>query len=550
MSPTEIYPASALADSPIPRSFFCDGAIQMTNETVLYTFNKKNGVSYEKRAEVLDLFSQMAETPVQTLLSASIAAMNQDMTPAWISRKPKRPDISYGPIPTRTDGHFDIIGIGGMFAYLNLLYYASRRKGRHCIVTNPNSIFTSAAWTLHPEEDMDQRLVPMFRTRQLMTNEVLRIFHRNRKPDHPRYRAFKIDYPGALQTLIRNPGEFLKLLKVNLQYIAGEFSRVENRFARINLERNRATIHALEQMGRIGENPDHHILNLTGRIVFELPDEKTLPIKKRLKAEYDLEGRRLSAQQVIERYGTRLGILEQLNNGRQNAVFYKGGYFWAGHRENALDAARDMGAEVYADAAATRIVIDAKSGKSAVTVRYGTREKTVTARAVLLAAGDYGRDIIPVDGVSTLFAIQTDNSKYRLFPTGIGEGGTVHIVPVASISVREKNVTQYLHLGKATNGAVVGRNSRMPKRVYPDRDLLLHLEHNLKEILPPDGQLIWLTFTACARPVVSGQGYRLDRYPRGAPICFEACGGCGLGGNTSIMPEVQKALERILTTER
>jgi len=39
----------------------------------------------------------------------------------------------------------------------------------------------------------------------------------------------------------------------------------------------------------IGENPGHHILKLTGRIVFKLPDEKTLSMKKRLKTEYGTE---------------------------------------------------------------------------------------------------------------------------------------------------------------------------------------------------------------------------------------------------------------------
>ena len=228
------------------------------------------------------------------------------------------------------------------------------------------------------------------------------------------------------------------------------------------------------------------------------------------------------------------------------AVFYKGGYFWAGYKKNALNAARSLGVDVYEDAAATRILIDRYAQKIAVTCRIGNREKRMITRTVLLAAGDYGRDIIPVDGVSTLFVVQTKRKAYRLLPTGIGEGGTIHMVPVSSIAVQQKNRTDYYHMGKATNGAAVGRNSKLPKRVHKDKDFISHIESNLKAILPEDGKLIWLAFTACGRPVVSAQGYRIDRFGPHRSICFEACGGCGLGGNTPIIPEVQTALRKIL----
>lgn len=521
-------------------------ASDVTNKTLLKAFNRKNGISDTEGEEILELFLQKGAKPVHDLLSKSIAAMNQDIFPEWMSRKPARPEITYGKIIDTADAAFDIIGIGGMFAYLNLLSFAFRHGGRHCIITNPNDIFTFAAWTLHPEEDMDQRLVPMFRTRWVAINELLRILRLSRKPDHLRYKAFTIDYSGSLRTLMNNPLEFVKLIKVNLFYILGEFSRAENRYAKINLERNRATVEALTAMGRIGEDPDYHILNLCGRIVFELPEEKTLPMKRYFKKTYGLEGRRLSEAEVVELYGERIGILEKVKSGRLHPVLYKGGHFWAGYKENALNAARSLGVEVFEEAAATRIIIDRYAEKCAVSFRAGKQEKTKIAKMVLLAAGDYGRDIIAVDGVSTMFAVQTESKTYRLFPTGIGEGGTIHIVPVSTIRVQKGNKTLYCHLGKATNGAVVGRNSKTPKRVYRDSDFISHLESSLQHILPGDGRLIWLTLTECGRPVVSGQGYRVDGFGPHRPICFEASGGCGLGGNTPIIPQVQTALKKRL----
>jgi len=521
-------------------------ASDMTNKTLLQAFNRKNGISDTESDEILELFLQKGAKPVQALLSQSIAAMNQDIFPEWMSRKPARPEIFYGKIADTADAAFDVIGIGGMFAYLNLLSYAFRHGGRHCIITNPNEIFTFAAWTLHPEEDMDQRLVPMFRTRWLAINELLRILRLSRSPEHLRYKAFKIDYAGGLRTLMNNPLEFVKLLKVNLLYILGEFTRAENRYAEINLERNRATLEALSAMGRIGEDPDYHILNLCGRIVFELPEEKALPMKRHFKKTYGLEGRRLSEPEVAELYGDRIGILEKVRNGRLHPVLYKGGHFWAGYKENALNAARSLGVEVFEEAAATRILIDPYAEKCAVSFRAGKREETKIAKMALLAAGGFGRDIIPVDGVSAMFAVQTERKTYRLFPTGIGEGGTIHMVPVNTLRVKKRNKTYFYHLGKATNGAAVGRNSKSPKRVHRDRDFITHLECSLKDILPDDGRLIWLTFTECGRPVVSGQGYRIDRFSPHQPICFEASGGCGLGGNTPIIPQVQTALKKRL----
>ena len=81
------------------------------------------------------------------------------------------------------------------------------------------------------------------------------------------------------------------------------------------------------------------------------------------------------------------------------------------------------------------------------------------------------------------------------------------------------------------------------KRVHPDKDFIAHLEIHLKKLLPPDSRLIWITFTECGRPVVAGQGYRIEPLRPGKPINFEASGGCGLGGNTPIIPEVQASLD-------
>jgi len=294
----------------------------------------------------------------------------------------------------------------------------------------------------------------------------------------------------------------------------------------------------------IGADPERHLLNLEGRVVFELPQEKALPLKKALKRAYDLEGRPLSINRLAQRYGADLPVLQDIRRNRLRAVLYSGGYFWAGHRTNALNKARAMGCTVFEAASAVRIRIDAGASKSRIEVRLGDQVKTLLANTVLLAAGDYGPDIIPVDGVSTLFAVETAHRDYRLLPTGMGEGGTIHIVPVETLSLPRNGEMHYYHLGKATNGAVIGRDPFRPKRVQRDRDFIRHLEVHLKKIIPSGSRLLWLTLTACGRPVVAGQGYRVAPLISGSNVGFEAAGGCGLGGNTPIIPQVQAALER------
>jgi glycine/D-amino acid oxidase-like deaminating enzyme len=296
-------------------------------------------------------------------------------------------------------------------------------------------------------------------------------------------------------------------------------------------------------------------LNMEGRIVFELPDEPTVYLKKKFKSLYGLEGRTLSPEAVEATYGDRLPVCEDLKSGRLKAVSYPGGYFLAGFKENALGAAREKGVTVYDDAFVAKITIDSNAAKHAVEIWVGGEKKTIIADIVLLAAGDYGHDIIPVDGISTLFVVRTENSAYRIRPTGMGQGGTIHIVPVWKLGSKEGEKTYLYHLGKATNGAIVGRDPRKPKSIYLDNAFYTHLETHLKRILPSDGKLIWLTFTECSRPVTARQGYvvgplkRSDSkqtlIPGNVPINFEAAGGCGLGGNTPIIPEVQAVLDRM-----
>jgi len=60
--------------------------------------------------------------------------------------------------------------------------------------------------------------------------------------------------------------------------------------------------------------------------------------------------------------------------------------------------------------------------------------------------------------------------------------------------------------------------------------------------------------TECGRPVSAYQGYsigpllhreeRSKRAQAGPHVELKATGGCGLGGNTAIIPEVQEILDR------
>ena len=468
--------------------------------------------------------------------------MNQDVRPSKAPLKPAPPDIVYEPIPRKADFNTGIAGIGGMAAYLNVIVHASRKGGLHCVVTHPNDIFTYAAWTLHPEEDMDQRLVPMFRTPSLMINEFKRLLRLAATPTARRFKAFKIDYAGALRMLVENPKEFYKLIRVNFRYILGEIFQEAEHHALTNIKRNRLTLKAFENLDRIGTRPHHDFLNMPGRVVFENTEEPTYYLKRQLKYQFGLEGEPIPESELWDIYGERLPVSEEIDRGMLKPTRYKGGYFWAGFKENALNTAKEMGALVFEEAKATKISIDKQAGKCTVYINHGNEEKAIVSDTVITALGSYGEDIISVDGISTLFVIRTESRNYNLFPTGMGEGGTIHIVPVESFKKEENGKILRYHLGKATNGAVVGRAPGDPKRIYKDQDFLLHIETNLKKILPADADLIWISATECGRPVVANQSYRVTTLSQ-EPLVIDVAGGCGLGGNTPVIPEVQEALE-------
>ena len=403
---------------------------------------------------------------------------------------------------------------------------------------------------------MDQRLIEMFQTRSLFMNEVKGFLGLLEPPPHIRYKSFRIDYRQMLELLKENPNEFIKNMKVALQYAALELTDCDKRFAKINLQRNRTTLAALEQMGLIGDDPDKDMVNLCGRVVFEVEKESRVAWKHRLKEQFGLLGKKLSTDKVKSVYGAELEVFEDMERGELSAVRYFGGHFNLGYRTSALHAARERGVQVYDDAVVTKIIVDVDRGRHAALVKLTDGEqKTLVASTLLMALGDYGKDVITVDGVSTLFAVITENEQYRLHPTGMGEGGTIHVVPVWSMPHREGGKTRYSHLGKATNGAIMGRNPLKPKLIDADRGFLAHLEVSLKKIIPPDATFIWLAATECGRPVSARQGYSvypllpnngrrdLAPYPQ-APLSFKASGGCGLGGNTAIIPEVQAVLDR------
>ena len=514
-----------------------------TNESIIGELNARNGVSEKERKSTIEWLLTATSTPIQNLILKSIASMNQDVRPSEAPLKPAPPEISYEPIPQKIDIHAGIAAIGGMAAYLNAMVHGAKKGDRYCVITHPNDIFTYAAWTLHPEEDMDQRLVPMFRTPSLVVNELKRFLRIAAQPKALRFKAFKIDYAGALHMLFENPKELLKLIRVNFRYILGELFQEAEHHALTNLKRNRFTLKAFKDLNRIGNRPHHDFLNMPGRVVFENTAEPSYYLKRRLKSQFGLEEKYIPEEELWKIYGARLPIAEDIANGVLKPALYKGGYFWAGFKENALNAAMEMGARVFENATATRISIDEQASKCAVRVMVGKEKKTVVADTVITAIGNYGENIISVDGVSILFVIRTESPKYNLFPTGMGEGGTIHIVPVGSLKKIENKKTLYYHLGKATNGAVVGRDPRYPKRISKDIDFLLHIETHLRRILPADADLIWITATECGRPVVAGQGYRVTTLAQ-QPLVIDIAGGCGLGGNTPIIPEVQQALEK------
>ncbi len=527
----------------------------MLNKDCVSQFNMANGVSESQRLAVLQLFQESGNPNVVALLGHYCASMNQDLNSDWLAQKPTSPEIVKEKLPAGVHETVYTMGIGGMFAYLNVLYQAHKNGGRHCIVTNPRDIFTFSGWTVHPEEDMDQRLIEMFQTKSLLVNELRRILGLSDRPQGLRYKAFRIDYRSLLALVKQSPRELMKNLKVALLYSLLELTDKEKRYAKINLKRNGATLRALQQMGLIGNDADRHVVNLCGRVVFEVEGEARVVWKSRLKEEFGLVGRRLTPSEVETKYGADIGIIGDIRAGKIGAVRYAGGHFVIGHRENALKSAKERNVLVYDNAIATRIIVDPAARKHAVNIKLADgEEKTVVADIVLVALGDYAKDVITVDGVSTLFAIITENSSYRLHPSGMGEGGTIHAVPVWSIQAFRDGKTYHYHLGKATNGAIMGRNPLRPKSVEPDRAFLLHLEASLKRIAPPGATFLWIAATECGRPVSAHQGYTISplldgeersRDPRShRALNFKATGGCGLGGNTAIISEVQEILDQ------
>jgi len=527
----------------------------MLNKDIVSQLNMANGVTESQRLVVLRLFQESGNPNLVALLDHYSASMNQDLNSDWLAQKPTLPEVIREKLPAVVDETVRIIGIGGMFAYLNVLYQAHKNGGRHCIVTNPRDIFTFSGWTVHPEEDMDQRLIEMFQTKSLIVNELKRIFGLSNPPQSLRYKAFRIDYKSLLALVAESPRELMKNLKVALQYSLLELTDTEKRYAKTNLKRNDATLSALQQMGLIGDDAGCHVANLCGRAVFEVEGEARIEWKKRLKEEFGLVGTRLTPSEVATTYGADIGIIDDIRGSTISAVRYPGGYFVTGHRENALKSAKERNLLVYDNAIATRIIVDPEAGKHAVEIRLADgRKKTLVADIVLAALGDYGRDVITVDGVSTLFAIITENSRYRLYPSGMGEGGTIHVVPIRSLQASKDSKTLYYHLGKATNGAIMGRNPLRPKSLGFDRAFLLHLEASLKRIAPRGATFLWIAATECGRPVSAHQGYTIgplldgeerSRDPRThRALNFKATGGCGLGGNTAIIPEVQEILDQ------
>ncbi len=533
-------------------------SVPQTSRDILARFNRENRVPEEKRRAVIELFINSGPTVLGETIERYLSAMDQDRNSDWHDQRPNRPAVTYGRLLEKPHMTFDTVGIGGMFATLNVLYHAFKHGGKHCIITHPHDIWTFSGWTLHPEEDMDQRLIAMYQTKGLIFNEIRKLVGLREDPKNIRFKSFKIDYHSAIKMLKANPREFAKLLRVNADYVICELTDSQNRWARRNLMRNAATIKALREMNRIGKNPDHDFLNMPGRVVFEVEKEPRVLAKERLREEYGLQGKALSVPDVMKIFGCRPEIIRDVEGGGIRAVFYPGGYFLVGFKQNAMKFARELGVATFEPAVAKAIRIDPVSKRHAVTIGTADgRDKTIIADTLLMALGDYGKQVITVDGISTLFAIRTENRGYKIHPTGMGEGGNIHIVPVWKAERKEKGTTYSYHLGKGTDGAIVGRNPKQRKSLRHDEAFFAHLEAHVKRIMPPDGQLIWLAATECGRPVSARQGYSIKTLQpeedvlsglpwsskTSLPLSFVASGGCGLGGNTAIIPEVQRRLD-------
>jgi hypothetical protein len=267
--------------------------------------------------------------------------------------------------------------------------------------------------------------------------------------------------------------------------------------------------------------------------------------KRRLKERYGMLGQELTAAEVAATYGGQIGMIDEMRQGRIRAVLHRGGCFLAGHRQNALRAMAEQGIAVHDQARVNTIIVDPGSGRHAVHLTTGAgQELTMIADRLLLSLGGYGAGVISVDGISTLFWVRTAHAHYRLHPTGMGEGGTIHVVPVWTFTASENGGKVFYHLGKATDGAIMGRDPGRPKSLAQDQGYLLHLQAHLRRIIPAGSTLVWLAATECGRPVCAEQHYAIRPLLAGAGSTpsFEATGGCGLGGNTAVIPEVQAEL--------
>jgi len=147
----------------------------MLNRDCVTQLNMVNSVSESERQAVLRIFQESGNPILVELFSHYLASMNQDIDAGWLAQALRPPEIMEGKLPDKVHEVVDIMGIGGMFAYLNVLYQAHKNKGRHAVVTNPRDIFTFSGWTVHPEEDMDQRLIEMFQTKSMVFNEMKHI---------------------------------------------------------------------------------------------------------------------------------------------------------------------------------------------------------------------------------------------------------------------------------------------------------------------------------------------------------------------------------------
>jgi hypothetical protein len=519
------------------------------NRKVLLAMNRKNGVAEPERRAVEARFRAAGGPSLERIFDQYAASMDGDVHPAWTVSRPARPRYEIGPLPENPDLRVDVLGVGGLSAALNTLYQAHKHPGPCALITHPHDVWTFAAWTLHPEEDMDQRLVAMYRTFPLVVDELRGFLGLRPGPEKAAYKSFRIDYPELARLMVAAPGAFGNFLRVAGSYVFHEFTDHSLRFAHANLARNAATLFAVREMGLMGDRPDRDLIHPMGRIVYERPGEPTTPGKVHLKGMYGLDAIDLSPAAVGRAHGGKVPIMAEVAAGTVRAAGYAGGRFLPGFRENLFAALKARDGAVFEGAEARAVRRDPRTGRHAVIARTAAGGTvTVEAEHLLMALGRYER-LIAVDGISTLFAVRTTDPDYRLFPAGMGEGGNIHIVPAGTVHAREGEHGVHYHLGKATNGAVMGRHPLAPKRIAPDLDFWIHLEVNLRKLLPGDGRLIWLYASECGRPVSARQGYSIrpifaeKASASDGPVSLDISGGCGLGANTAVLPDVQALLD-------